>query len=228
MPDIFVAKSKKSSSAPKKKQNTSSNKIFEQASKVLTEPVIKIKNPVHIFASFCPNPGDITFQNQEPDEEVLLFVRKDFITNVPWIVIGGLLLVIPLVLSPILTSIHLQNFFLPARYILFFTLFYYLIVGAYIFVNFITWFFNIGLVTNIRVVDVDFSNLVYKNVAATKIDLIQDVSFSQIGVLRTVFDYGDVFIQTAGTLDNFTFEAVPRPNDVVHIIEELIGKGRGV
>jgi hypothetical protein len=92
-------------------------------------------------------------------------------------------------------------------------------------VSFITWYFNVSLVTSIRVMDVVFSNLVYKNVSATKIDLVQDVNYSQIGVFRTFFDYGDVMVQTAGTLDNFVFEAVPQPENVVHIIEDLIGKG---
>ena len=102
--------------------------------------------------------------------------------------------------------------------------FYYLIVATYWFINFISWYFNISLVTDKRVIDIDFSNLVYKDVAATKINLVQDVSFAQIGAIRTFFDYGDVLVQTAGTLDNFTFESAPQPENIVHIVEDLIGK----
>jgi hypothetical protein len=72
-------------------------------------------------------------------------------------------------------------------------------------------------------VDVDFSSVVYKNVSSTKLNLVQDVSFSQIGAIRTFFDYGDILVQTAGTLDNFDFTASPEPENVVHIIGDLIG-----
>jgi hypothetical protein len=97
-------------------------------------------------------------------------------------------------------------------------------VATYWYINFISWYFNISLVTDKRVIDINFSNLVYKDVAATKMNLVQDVSFAQIGAIRTFFDYGDVLVQTAGTLDNFTFESAPQPENIVHIVEDLIGK----
>jgi hypothetical protein len=53
---------------------------------------------------------------------------------------------------------------------------------------------------------------------------VQDVSFAQVGAIRTFFDYGDVLVQTAGTLDNFIFESAPQPSNIVHITEDLIGR----
>ena len=79
-----------------------------------------------------------------------------------------------------------------------------------------------------KVIEVVFASLIYKHVSATKIDLIQDVSYSQVGVGRSIFDYGDVLVQTAGTIDNFTFDAIPEPENVVHIIEDVIGKEKSV
>src|SRR6185312_13838888 len=99
---------------------------------------------------------------------------------------------------------------------------------SYMFVSFITWYFNISLITNKRILDIDFQDLVYKNIAETKMDLIQDVSETETGVLRTVFNFGDVLVQTAGTLENFNLEAVPHPDRAVEIVETLIGKGRGI
>lgn len=236
MPDIFVAPSKNAApanvnpqasgdSAPQvnkdPNQNAADIQPISETNPLLSVPV---KRPIHLFSSFSKDPEGVCFQNQEPDENVLLLVRKDLITNVPWLVIGLLLLILPLFVGPINSVFHISLPFLPMIYFLFFTLFYYLFALTYIFVNFITWYFNVSLVTNIRIMDVDFSNLVYKNVSATKIDLVQDVSYSQIGVVRTFFDYGDVLVQTAGTLDNFIFSAVPQPENVVHIIEDIIGK----
>ena len=44
------------------------------------------------------------------------------------------------------------------------------------------------------------------------------------GVARTIFNYGDVFIQTAAEVSEFDFLAVPNPDKVAKIIEDLITK----
>ena len=119
---------------------------------------------------------------------------------------------------------HISDAIMPQNYMLVITLFYYLLVTTFLFINFITWYFNLNIVTEKRLLDIEFQSVVYKNVAATKLTLVQDVSYSQIGVIRTIFNYGNVLVQTAGTIDNFIFEAVPRPEDAVHVIENLIGK----
>lgn len=229
MPDIFIAGHKN------KKSDTNISGLHSVKNSPHKESVEKNKQPdkhlfspqgekVHIFSSFCKNPSDIFFKNQEPNEKVLLFLRKHMITNIKWIVLSIFLLILPLFALPAAAIFNIPLFFFPLTYLTFFLFFYYLMVASYIYVNFITWYFNISFVTDIRVVDIDFSNLIYKNIAATKLSLVQDVSFSQIGVIPTFFDYGHVFVQTAGNMENFEFESSPQPENVVHIIHDLIGK----
>lgn len=185
----------------------------------------KIKHP-HIFYSYLENPN-ISFEEQEEGEIALLILRRHFLTNIHWMLITMLLFFIPLLFIPFSSSLSVFNFLeLPVRFVLIFAIFYYLVIFTYAFVNFITWYFNVALITNKKVIDVDFSKLVYKNVAATKHSLLQDASYSQIGVLRSLFDYGDVMVQTAGSLENFEFPAVPNPERVVRIVEEQIGAER--
>lgn len=219
MPDIFVADTNKGSETDNKNPD---NALIGGQSAAKTPNSDKTiptgHNRVHLFSSLCKDPDDIVFQNQDQDEKVLLFIRKDFITNSKWIAVGVLLILVPLIFG----SAHFIS--LPVRFGIIFLLFYYLVVAAYWYVNFITWYFNISLVTNIRVVDIEFSGLVYKDVASTKLSLVQDVSYSQIGVLRTFFDYGNILVQTAGTLDNFDFDSAPQPENVVHLIGDLIGR----
>jgi len=179
---------------------------------------------VSMFSTYTEHPSDVSFQTQEPNEQILLFLRRDFITNVPWIAISIILILFPALFILAGNLLNTQFISLPLNYQLILLAFYYLIVATYIFINFITWYFNISLITNIRVIDVDFVDLVYKNVAETKLNLVQDMSYSQVGVIRTVFDYGDVLIQTAAATDNFNLLAVPRPQKVVQVVEDLIGK----
>lgn len=224
MPDIFVATDKQTedpaTTVSKSLDNKESNHL-----EILDDTNFPQKR-THLFSAFYKNPKGIYFKNQEKDEEILLFVRKAIITNFKWVFVSIVLLLLPL-LAFLFVNFGGQIISFPIKYILFFLAFYYLIIFSYIYVNFITWYFNIAFVTNIRVVDIDFSGLIYKNIAATKLNLIQDVSFIQAGAVRTFFNYGDVFVQTAGTYTNFEFEAAPQPENAVHIIEDLIGKPNG-
>jgi len=227
MPDIFIAEPKeKDTAAPKKLPVLEDRQIPEEETSSLTERALILKNPVHLFSAFKKYPEGISFRDQEKAERILLFIRRSFITNLRWIFMGSLLIILPLLLPVFFRLFTNPLPPLSNNFYLIFCVFYYLFVATYWYLNFITWYFNISLVTDRRIIDIDFSNLVYKDVAATKLTLVQDVSFSQIGAIRTFFNYGDVLVQTAGTLDNFTFEAAPQPENVVHIVEDLIGRRR--
>lgn len=179
----------------------------------------------HPFAAYCTHPKGIHFKSQENGEKVLLLLRRHLITNVPWLVTTLLLILLPLVLN--IFAFPLQDnlpFNLPSQFLTILIIFYYLAVFAYGFVSLITWFYNVSLVTTQRIVDVDFSDIIYHNVAATKLTLVQDVDYTQAGVIRAVFNFGDVFVQTASSSPNFDFLAVPKPGQVVNLLESLIGK----
>jgi hypothetical protein len=225
MPDIFIAEPKNEEPAPLRKRSileeraTSKEKLFSGED----SPIV-LRNTVHLFSAFRKDPDGITFRDQEDEETILLFIRRSFITNLKWIFIGSFFAILPILLSFSLGFFQNPLPPLPGKFYLMFELFYYLFVATYWYINFMTWYFNISLITDKRVIDINFSNLVYKDVAATKLNLVQDVSFAQVGAIRTFFDYGDVLIQTAGTLDNFILESAPQPENIVHIVEDLIGR----
>ncbi|MBI5045282.1 MAG: hypothetical protein HZC02_05140 [Candidatus Levybacteria bacterium] len=204
MPDLYVAQPDKDLSIP-------------QPGKV----VIK-KREMHPFASFHIAPEGITFENQEKDEEILLFLRRHFITNINWIAgtIAFTLLPIVVFLFHTLQLVILPE--LPPQFLLVILLFYYLIVFGYFYMNFLSWFYNIALITTLRVVDIDVENLQSKNVAATDIEGIVDVEYMQRGFFQNFFDYGNVLIQTEGIKSNFEFLRIPHPAKVTDVISDLI------
>lgn len=235
MPDIFVADPNKTRQNVKKQETEAPKstapppdpaKAEEVVIKTAKEEKIQdIKRDVGIFHSYCVDPSGVTFANQDQDEKILLFLRAHFITNIPWLLRTAVLLILPIVLSFVLNMLGIELNFLPTTYIMFMLIFYFYAVILFAFVDFITWFFNFGLVTNIRVMDVDLKGLVQTHVAATKIGQIEDVSYRRTGALRSIFDYGDVEIQTAAETENFDFAAVPKPNQTVNIVEDLIRSG---
>ena len=143
-------------------------------------------------------------------------MRKHPITNLRWIIIAAVLIMAPL----LLTTFPIINF-LPERFQIVALISWYLLVAAFIFEEFLGWFFNVYIVTDERIVDVDFVNLVYREITDANIDQIQDVTAQMGGVVRTIFKYGDVVIQTAAEVPRIEFEAVPDPDRVSRILRDL-------
>lgn len=168
------------------------------------------------LAAYCFRPDNVTFATQDQGEKVVLLLRRHPITNIGWIALATLLVFAPAVLVnfPLLS-------FLPSNFQFVAGLMWYLLVVAYILESALAWFFNVYIVTDERVVDVDFTNLIHREITEAKVDNIQDTHHAVGGVLRTIFNYGDVFIQTAGTSQNIEFEAVPNPAAVSKVIQEL-------
>lgn len=198
MPDLYISPNQKSD-APK------GGDVHRQLGHT--------HNPLTAY-SYCPD--NATFETQEAGERIILLMRKHPITNVPWI-----LLVAGLVFAPsVLGFIPLASLF-PPQFGLGALILWYLLATAIALEGALSWFFNVYIITDERVVDVDFHNLIYREISDAKIDKIQDVTYKVGGVVRTLFNYGDVLIQTAGTIPNFDFVAVPNPAEVAKILQEL-------
>ncbi|MBI5465389.1 PH domain-containing protein [Candidatus Gottesmanbacteria bacterium] len=194
MPDVFVEK-------------TPTKQSFWQ----------RLKQPL---LAYVANPAGMHFESQEPEEEVVLLLRRHIITNVPWLTAGFLMFIAPPIIFPLLSFFNPLH--LPFRFQFIFTLFWYVLTFGTTLMGFLNWYFNVYIVTNERIVDVDFINLLYRQIASTRIVRIQDVTYKVGGLVRAIFDYGDVYIQTAGTEENFEFEAVPHPEMVAKKLLNLM------
>lgn len=170
-------------------------------------------NPV---AAFCYSPDGVKFETQEDKEQIVLLLRQHPIINIPWVLMAVILSFAP----SLLTYFPLISF-LPANFQFVAILFWYLIVLAFVVESFLSWYFNVYIVTDERIVDVDFVNLIYKEISDAQIENVQEVTHSVGGVVGTLFNFGDVRIQTASALPSFEFENVPDPGRVAKILEEL-------
>jgi membrane protein YdbS with pleckstrin-like domain len=191
------------------------------AAKFPPKKVMK-STPGGALSMFMVRPKNITFETQEDDEEIILFLRQHYIVNAGWVFATLVLLFVPTILGPLMLTSNLIPPGIPGGYFVVIPLIWYLGLFGFALINFLQWYYNVYIVTNERVVDVDWLNLLYKKLSTTQLGRIQDVTYKQGGLLDLFFDYGDVFIQTAGTEQNFEFEKVPQPQSVVRAIDELI------
>lgn len=176
---------------------------------------------MNLLTAFAINPAGLRFESQEDEEKVILFVRQHFIVNMPWILITVLLVIAPTVIFPLLFRLLSVSVRLPTFYYVVGTLFWYLATFGFVLASFVGWFFNIYIVTNERIVDIDFYYLLYKKFSQAELKKIQDIQYTSGGILAAIFNYGNVVVETAGEFPNINFELVPYPEKVVETIREL-------
>lgn len=172
------------------------------------------RNPLLAFAA---KPLNVCFDSQLKDEQIILLMRQHPITQLRWILIA-----IGLLFAPLLFGYVGMFSFLPVQFVLPALVGWYLLVIGFVMEGFLLWFFNVYIITDERIIDVDFYSLIYKNISAAKIDNIEDISATTGGALRSIFDFGTVRIQTAAAVTEFEFADVPHPNQVITLLNEML------
>jgi uncharacterized membrane protein YdbT with pleckstrin-like domain len=185
---------------------------------------IPVSSSIGPLTCFAVNPQGVRFETQEEEETVILFLRQHIIVNIPWIFLAFILVITPTILLPLFFNLIGFSPAVPTGYVVFSTLFWYLGAFGFVLAKFLGWFFNIYIVTNERVVDIDFFYLLYKNFSQAELNKVQDISFSSGGIFATLFNYGDVIVETAGESPNLEFTKVPYPERVVETMRSLIEK----
>ncbi|MBI3397612.1 hypothetical protein HY045_04005 [Candidatus Woesebacteria bacterium] len=209
MPDIFVSKNTQN----KKQEDTPVEIPNEAGSKGVEGKPGHTHNP---FTSFCYYPENFGFATQDSKEKVILLLRRHPITNIPWILIAAIMLVAPF----ILTNFPLLSF-LPIRFQLVGILLWYLLLLAYVFESFLDWYFNVNIITDQRVIDVDFVNLIYREMTDADLEKIQDSTVILGGVTRAIFNFGSLLIQTAGEIPEIEFTDIPNPDEASRVLHNL-------
>ncbi len=212
MTDVFISKQKRPHFATLNRDHQGLGARYE----TVAERLIKERGRPRPWSSFSVIPGRIRFETQEAREKIILLLRQHWVTQLKWLATSLILVFLPLLLNyiPVLD-------FLTPNYRFVIIVIWYLLIIAFIYEQFISWFFHVFIVTDERIIDVNFSNLIYKEISEAKIDNIEDVTYKQGGVLRAVFDFGDVACQTAAEQRQFVMEDVPQPERVVKILNEL-------
>jgi len=172
---------------------------------------------------------NIKFESQNEGEKIIILGRKHFVTNLGWIALICFAFFVPFfwgefpLIADVSDNVHFSL-----------TVLLYMTLAFFGMMNFLLWFYNVYIVTDERLIDVDFFGILYKNINVTQIRKVEDVNYSQKGIMSSFFNFGDVVIQTAseqrsdevfgkhGEASPFTFGAISNPNEVVRIISELM------
>lgn len=172
----------------------------------------------NFFSAFITKPKKIRLDIQNKDEKIVLVLRQHIATQIKsifFLCIG--ILAIPTILG-------FSGFMgaLPTKFVGAFYIFWVALSFCLFTRSFLIWLFNVYIITDERIIDVDFTSMISFNVANAKIENIEDVTATTSGPMAAIFDYGTILIQTAGEKTEFEFEGVPHPAKVTKLLSELI------
>ncbi len=85
------------------------------------------------------------------------------------------------------------------------------------------WNANVVILTDRRVMIIDLKNPISRQVTEVPLKNIQDSYFESRGLLKTIFGYGDIILQTAGSREsNIVLKNLDAPYDVQQLISRTI------
>lgn len=117
-----------------------------------------------MLSSYIEKPNNYRFEGQDHDEVILLLLRAHPITNLSWIIPAVLLFSGPFFVPSAVRFLNLDVSTVPEVFGLVFLIINYLIVLVIVFEGFLYWYFNVYIVTNKNIIDVDFHSLDRKSV----------------------------------------------------------------
>ena len=99
--------------------------------------------------------------------------------------------------------------------------FFLLAIWLYGFMLWIDYFFDIWIITSERIINIEQKGMFARKASELRFQKIQDITTEVSGFMPTIFNYGDVRIQTAGENEEFIFRTIPDPYNIKNIIMSL-------
>ena len=187
-------------------------KKFRNLGKTFTENLTNKENPY-----FLPFPKDLSFYGKEKDEEIILVVRSHWIKYLPFVAVSFIILFFPFLFALLDTTFSENMVLFLAFFIPCLTLSLSVIVYA-----FIRWFYNVNIITDKRIIDLDFTSVVSHSLSEARLEKIEDITHKQLGLVGSLFDVGTVYFQTAGATPEIEFNSIGRPRVIQDILYDLL------
>jgi hypothetical protein len=162
------------------------------------------------------------FPGQQPNERIYLITRPHWLILAKkllvWLIFVAVLVFFNPIVLPVLPFLGEAPY---AQMVSVFKTIYLMFLVAGAFSLWVIYYLNFQIVTNERLVDVDQINLLYHRTSELHLQNIEDVRAEIKGFLGTLFDYGTIYVQTAGVAAHFEFDDIPNPHRVAKLILDL-------
>ena len=83
---------------------------------------------------------------------------------------------------------------------------------------FVDYHLDIWILTDQRIINIEQKGLFDRIISELNITKVQDVTSEVHGHIQTLFDFGNVYVQTAAEQQRFVFTNVPNPEEVARLV----------
>jgi uncharacterized membrane protein YdbT with pleckstrin-like domain len=172
------------------------------------------------------------FETQQSDEQILLVIKRHYFELVPPMIVGFIVYFM-LFLAVMLIPIYVPTLVTGPMYNLFILIIsiFFLFNTTFLFNTWLLHYLHVAILTSEHFVEINQYNIFSRKISEMGLDKIQDVSASQRGIFATMFNFGNIDLETAGELPNFNLEYVGDPNAVskkIMEVEEEYSKRHGI
>lgn len=161
------------------------------------------------------------FPGQQENERVCLVFRQHWMVMVGKLVAWAIFLAIFISIDYAVKYIPFTLSQSTLNLIELVKLIYLMVLFLGLFILWIMYYLNVNIITNARIVDITQMSLLHHTVSELHLNQIEDVTAETNGIFQTFFNYGNVYIQTAGETERFEFTKVPNPSEINRVIMDL-------
>jgi hypothetical protein len=163
--------------------------------------------------------------NLNPNEQIVLIVRKHWIAIIGRILILAVTVVVPLLLL-IALPLFVPNFpsWQTGNIIYLYTFAYAILLMLSWVMFFFAWteyHLDIWVVTTHRIFIVEQVGMFHREISSLTLDKIQDLTIDIGGFLPTMLKFGEIFVETAGEHRNFAFINAKNPEAIKIAINSI-------
>lgn len=193
-------------------------KEFESLKEIILKDLKKSDNSLKVF------PKDFDFSLKEEDESILLVIRRPFKKYLPQMLIA----IVFSIFFPIFLYWPISRLEGSVTFLIGMIMTSVMLLSTFLLYSFLRWYYNLGIVTDKRVLDLDFHSVISHSMSETKLENILDVTHKQLGISANMSDIGDLYIKTGGNPE-IAFKKIKKPRAVHDILNKLIeDKKKGV
>lgn len=151
------------------------------------------------------------FQGQHENEQVLRVIHRhwfNILMHLTLVILSGFfvigsLSVMPLLFPDIIPGTSALFGFVQNTALL--------SLWLYGFLVWIDYYLDVWIVTNERIVNIEQKGLFNRHISELRFSKVQDVTSSANGLIATILNFGDVYVQTAAEQERFVFRQVGNP-----------------
>jgi len=165
-----------------------------------------------------------TFEGELSEEKTILVVRRHWFVLFPLVFVVFIFFLFSISAYFLLKNIGLFSFSLFCFFLA--IIFLFLWVG--IFYNLMIYFLTCFILTNKRVIWSETKGFFQYERKEAQLNKIQDISIKIYGPFSAFLNFGNLEIQTAGTVSKFTFSNLPEPQKIKEKILKLTNENKAV